>query len=225
MPLCVEDVAAGHALRRSASAGNLSSRSRGQRQAEVGDESPARPSRALVPTLQRRSFCSQKREGTGSHRFGHDSRTVCAAHWVGSGADAHLRMTETSAPATLEACSSPWRQTTPSEGVPGARGAVAKSTPLRAGVRAAGLPPPSEHGRVAERAGALQQPLDPVRVCRGRQRLSVSFREGRRTGRGRVAAVAGGGAHGPSASPHRSRGWTKSAAPRAEWDGIFILQQ
>lgn len=56
-------------------------------------------------------------------------------------------------------------------------------------------------------------------------RLSVSFREGRRTGRGAVAAAAGGGAHGPSASPHCSRGWTKSAAPRAEWDGIFILQQ
>lgn len=202
MPLCVEDVAAGHALRRSASAGNLSSRSRGQRQAEVGDESPARPSRALVPTLRRRSFCSQKREGTGSHRFGHDSRTVRAAHWVRSGADAHLRTTETSAPAILEACSSPWRQTTPSEGVPRARGAVAKSTPLRAGVRAAGLPPPSEHGRVAERAGALQQPLDPVRVCRGRQRLSVSFREGRRTGRG-----AGG------RSGRRQRPWAQRLPP------------
>lgn len=129
MPLCVEDVAAGHALRRSASAGNLSSRSRGQRQAEVGDESPARPSRALVPTLRRRSFCSQKREGTGSHRFGHDSRTVRAAHWVGSGADAHLRTTETSAPAILEACSSPWRQTTPSEGVPRARVPLRRALP------------------------------------------------------------------------------------------------
>lgn len=89
-----------------------------------------RPSKTLFPRLQKRSFCSQKQEGIASSRFGQGSRTVSGPHWVRSGADTHLQTTETSASVIFKICSSPWRQTTPSEGVPGAPGAVAKSTSL-----------------------------------------------------------------------------------------------